>query len=265
MDAVSLTALIKSRKLSPVEAVEAALERIDRLDASLHAFCTLTPDLARAEAGRIEAEIMAGHDPGLLAGIPVGHKDLLMTRGARSTSGSLAYKDFVSEKDDIVVERMRAAGAVMLGKTNAAEFGYSPTGHNPVFETTRNPWNLALTSGGSSAGSAAAVAAGMCPLATGSDGGGSVRIPPSFCGLYETHSYPAADGDHVHRASLHAFDSHAGLRSTRVRRYTSPHRKLTPISATARMNRGEVGCHSSLPRNANRMVPGTMPIMLAQK
>ncbi len=184
MDAVSLTALIKSRKLSPVEAVEAALERIDRLDASLHAFCTLTPDLARAAAGRIEAEIMAGRDPGPLAGIPVGHKDLLMTRGVRSTSGSLACKDFVPEEDDIVVERMRAAGAVMLGKTNAAEFGYSPTGHNPVFETTRNPWNLALTSGGSSAGSAAAVAAGMCPLATGSDGGGSVRIPASFCGLY---------------------------------------------------------------------------------
>src|SRR5215472_17087769 len=184
MDAVSLTALVKSRKLSPVEIVEAMLTRIDRLDPRLHAFCTLTPDLARDEARRVEAAIMAGNDSGLLSGIPVGHKDLLMTRNVRTTSGSLAYKDFIPEEDDIVVERMRAAGAVMLGKTNAPEFGYSPTGHNPVFETTRNPWNLALTSGGSSAGSAAAVAAGMCALATGSDGGGSVRIPASFCGLY---------------------------------------------------------------------------------
>ncbi len=184
MDAVSLTALIRGRKLSPVEVVEAALARIDRLDPSLHAFCTLTPELARSEARRVEAEIMADRDPGLLAGIPVGHKDLLMTKGVRSTSGSLAYKDFVPDEDDVVVERMRAAGAVMLGKTNVPEFGYSPTGHNPLFETTRNPWNTALTSGGSSAGSAAAVASGMCPIATGSDGGGSVRIPASFCGLY---------------------------------------------------------------------------------
>lgn len=184
MDAVSLTALVRNRKLSPVEVVEAALARIDQLDSRLHAFCTLTPDIARAEARRVEADLMAGRDPGLLAGIPVGHKDLLMTKGVRSTSGSLAYKDFIPDEDDVVIERMRAAGAVMLGKTNVPEFGYSPTGHNPVFETTRNPWNLALTSGGSSAGSAAAVAAGMCPIATGSDGGGSVRIPASFCGLY---------------------------------------------------------------------------------
>jgi aspartyl-tRNA(Asn)/glutamyl-tRNA(Gln) amidotransferase subunit A len=184
MDAVTLTSLVKSKRLSPVEVVDAVLARMERVEPLLHAFCTPTPDLARAEAKRVEADMMAGRPLGALAGVPVGHKDLLLTKGVRTTSGSLAYKDFVPDEDDIVVERMRAAGAIMLGKTNAPEFGYSPTGHNPVFPTTRNPWNTALTPGGSSAGSAAAVAVGVGPLATGSDGGGSVRIPASFCGLY---------------------------------------------------------------------------------
>lgn len=184
MDAVTLAELVRSKRLSPVEVVDAVLARMERVEPILHAFCTPTPDLARAEAKRLEADIMAGRPLGILAGVPVGHKDLILTKGVRTASGSLAYKDFVPEEDDVVVERMRAAGAIMIGKTNVPEFGYSPTGHNPVFETTRNPWNPALTSGGSSAGSAAAVAAGVGPMATGSDGGGSVRIPASFCGLY---------------------------------------------------------------------------------
>ncbi len=133
MDAVSLAALVRQRKLSPLEVVDAALARIERLDSTLHAFCTLTPELARAEARRVESEIVSGRDAGLLGGIPVAHKDLILTRGVRTASGSLAYKDFVPDEDDVVVERMRAAGAVMLGKTNVPEFGYSPTGHNPLF------------------------------------------------------------------------------------------------------------------------------------
>ncbi len=184
MTAVELAAQIRNKRLSAVEVVDAVLARMERLEPYLHAFCTPTPELARAEARRVQADIMAGRAVGALAGVPVGHKDLILTKGVRTASGSLAYKDFIPEEDDIVVERMRAAGAVMIGKTNVPEFGYSPTGHNPVFETTRNPWNLALTPGGSSAGSAAAVATGVGPLATGSDGGGSVRIPASFCGLY---------------------------------------------------------------------------------
>jgi aspartyl-tRNA(Asn)/glutamyl-tRNA(Gln) amidotransferase subunit A len=184
MDAVTLAGHVKAKRLSAVEVVDAVLARMERLEPRLHAFCTPTPDLARAEARRVEADIMAGRPVGALAGVPVGHKDLLLTKGVRTASGSYAYKDFVPEEDDIVVERMRAAGAVMIGKTNVPEFGYSPTGHNPVFETTRNPWNTALTPGGSSAGSGAAVATGVGPIATGSDGGGSVRIPASFCGLY---------------------------------------------------------------------------------
>jgi aspartyl-tRNA(Asn)/glutamyl-tRNA(Gln) amidotransferase subunit A len=184
MDAVTLAAHIRDKRLSPVEVIEAVLARMERLEPRLHAFCTPTPELARVEAKRVEADIMAGRLVGPLAGVPIGHKDLILTKGVRSASGSLAYKDFIPEEDDVVVERIRAAGAIMIGKTNAPEFGYSPTGHNPVFETTRNPWNTALTSGGSSAGAGAAVATGVGPMATGSDGGGSVRIPASFCGLY---------------------------------------------------------------------------------
>jgi aspartyl-tRNA(Asn)/glutamyl-tRNA(Gln) amidotransferase subunit A len=184
MDAVSLSRLIRARQVSPVELIEAMLARMERLEPNLHAFCTPTPEIARAEAHRIEALLMRGEATGALAGIPLGHKDLLMTKGVRTASGSLAYKDFVPDEDDVVVERLRAAGAITLGKTNVPEFGYSPTGHNPVFETTRNPWNLALTPGGSSAGSAVAVACGLGPIATGSDGGGSVRIPAAFCGVY---------------------------------------------------------------------------------
>jgi aspartyl-tRNA(Asn)/glutamyl-tRNA(Gln) amidotransferase subunit A len=184
MDAVTLAAHLRSKDLSPVEVIEAVLSRMERLEPQLHAFCTPTPDLARAEAKRVEAEIMAGGPVGPLAGVPVSQKDLILTKGVRTASGSLAYKDFVPDEDDLVVERIRDAGAIMIGKTNVPEFGYSPTGHNPVFETTRNPWNLMLTPGGSSAGAAVAVATGVGPIAIGSDGGGSVRIPASFCGLY---------------------------------------------------------------------------------
>ncbi|MGC1811473.1 MAG: amidase family protein, partial [Candidatus Binataceae bacterium] len=159
MDAVQLADAIRARTLSPVEVIDAILERMNRVEPHLHAFCTPTPELARTEAKRIEAEILAGRDSGPLSGVPVSIKDLIFTRGIRTTSGSVAYRDFVPDEDDIAVERLRAAGTIIIGKTNTAEFGYSATGHNPLFETTRNPWNLAMTSGGSSAGAGAAVAA----------------------------------------------------------------------------------------------------------
>jgi aspartyl-tRNA(Asn)/glutamyl-tRNA(Gln) amidotransferase subunit A len=157
---------------------------VETLDPLLHAFCTPTPEIARAEAAAVERAILAGDPVGPLAGVPYGIKDLICTKGVRTASGSFAYHDFIPDEDDVVVERLRAAGAVSLGKTNVPEFGYSGVGHNPVFETTRNPWNLERTPGGSSAGSGAAVAAGMCPIALGSDGGGSIRIPSAHCGLY---------------------------------------------------------------------------------
>jgi aspartyl-tRNA(Asn)/glutamyl-tRNA(Gln) amidotransferase subunit A len=184
MEAMRLAGEIRARNLSAVEVVDAVLERMDRLEPTLHAFCTPTPDAAREDAKRIDADLTAGGDPGPLAGVPVGIKDLVATKGVRTAMGSWAYADFVPDEDDVVVERLKGAGAIVLGKTNVPEFGYSGVGHNPVFETTVNPWNTSLTSGGSSAGSGAAVASGMGPFAIGSDGGGSVRIPSSFCGLF---------------------------------------------------------------------------------
>jgi aspartyl-tRNA(Asn)/glutamyl-tRNA(Gln) amidotransferase subunit A len=150
------------------------------LEPHIHAFCTPTPEVARA----VDAKIAAGEDAGVLGGLPIGIKDLVATKDIRTVMGSPLYKNFVPDEDDIVVERLKAAGAVIIGKTNVPEFGYSGVGHNPVFPTTRNPWNTALTPGGSSAGSGASVAAGVAPFAIGSDGGGSVRIPSAHCGLY---------------------------------------------------------------------------------
>ena len=184
MDAVTMAAEIRARRLSPVEVTQAVLERMERLEPTLHAYCTPTPELAMETARRVEAAIVGRQQVGPLAGVPVAVKDLICTRGIRTVSGSRAYEDFVPDEDDVVVERLKAADAVILGKTNVPEFGYSGVGHNPVFPATRNPWNTELTPGGSSAGSGAAVAAGMGPLALGSDGGGSIRIPSSFCGLY---------------------------------------------------------------------------------
>lgn len=184
MDAVTIARLVAGKELSPVEVTDAHLDRMDMLEPKLHAFCTPTPDLARETAKKLEDDIAAGRPVGPLAGVPVGVKDLICTAGIRTASGSFIYEDFVPDEDDVVVERLKAAGAVILGKTNVPEFGYSGVGHNPVFETTRNPWNLDMTPGGSSAGSGAAVASGMCPFALGSDGGGSIRIPSAHSGIY---------------------------------------------------------------------------------
>jgi aspartyl-tRNA(Asn)/glutamyl-tRNA(Gln) amidotransferase subunit A len=184
MDATTLAARVRTKDLSATEIANAVLRRMEVLEPHLHAFCTPTPDVARAAAAGVDAKIAAGEDAGPLAGVPVGIKDLVATKGILTVMGSPLYRDFVPDEDDIVVERLRAAGAVIIGKTNVPEFGYSGVGHNPVFPTTRNPWNTDLTSGGSSAGSGASVAAGVAPFAIGSDGGGSVRIPAAHCGLY---------------------------------------------------------------------------------
>ena len=175
---------VRRRAVSPVETVEAALAAMAATEPRLHAFATPAPEQARADARALEQSLARGGAAGLLAGVPVAIKDLLFTKGLRTTFGSRLYADFVPDDDDIVVERLKAAGAIVIGKTNVAEFGYSAVGHNPLLPTTCNPWNLAVTPGGSSAGSAAAVAAGVCPLAVGSDGGGSVRLPAGFTGLF---------------------------------------------------------------------------------
>jgi aspartyl-tRNA(Asn)/glutamyl-tRNA(Gln) amidotransferase subunit A len=155
MDAVNLARRIRAKELSPTEVIEAVLTRMEALEPHLHAFCTTTPDLARREAKRVEKAILTGEDVGPLAGVPVGIKDLVCTAGIRTVSGSFAYQNFVPDEDDVVVERLKEADAIIIGKTNVPEFGYSAVGHSPVFETTRNPWNVERTSGGSSAGSGA--------------------------------------------------------------------------------------------------------------
>jgi len=184
LDTMTLAGSVAAQRLSPVEVVDAVLDRLDRLDPLLHAFVTVVPEQARAQARRLADEIAAGHPVGPLAGVPVGIKDLIFTAGIRTSSGSAAYRDFVPDRDDVVVARLRAAGAIIIGKTTTPEFGYGGTGANPLGPATCNPWRLDRTSGGSSAGSAAAVAGGIGPFSLGSDGGGSVRGPASFCGLY---------------------------------------------------------------------------------
>jgi aspartyl-tRNA(Asn)/glutamyl-tRNA(Gln) amidotransferase subunit A len=141
-------------------------------------------EICRMDAVTLASLVRTKRDPGPLAGVPVSIKDLIFTKELRTTSGSVAYRDFVPEEDDVAVERLKRAGAIVIGKTNTSEFGYSATGHNPLFATTRNPWNTALAPGGSSAGAGAAVATGVGPIGLGSDGGGSVRIPASHCGIY---------------------------------------------------------------------------------
>lgn len=183
MDTVTLAGRIKAKEISPVEVLDAVLGRLERLDPVLHAFAIVTADDARVQARRIEQDIVAGREVGPLAGVPTGVKDLICTKGVRTASGSYAYTDFIPDEDDVVVERIKAADAIVIGKTQVPEFGYSGTGQTPLAEPTCNPWRLDRTSGGSSAGSGAAVATGIGPFALGSDGGGSVRIPASFCGL----------------------------------------------------------------------------------
>ena len=198
MDATELAGLIREKKASPVEAIDSYLERIEALDSQLNAFLTVCGDEARQAAKEAEAAVMRGDDLPPLHGVPVAVKDLESTKGIRTTMGSLVYENNVPEEDSITVERLKNAGAIILGKTNTPEFGASGSTENKLGDHCRNPWDTSRTTGGSSGGSGAALAAGLCPLATGSDGGGSIRIPSSFCGVYgikATHARVPAPRD----------------------------------------------------------------------
>jgi aspartyl-tRNA(Asn)/glutamyl-tRNA(Gln) amidotransferase subunit A len=183
LSAVELAAAVRRRTLSPVEIVEAVLGRIQSVDLGLNSYVTVTAEAAREQARLAEAQVMDGAELGPLHGVPVSIKDLIYTRGVRTSRGSLIFEDFVPEEDAPVVERLRSAGAIMVGKTNTPEFGWKGATDNRVFGPTRNPWDTTKTAGGSSGGSAAAVAAGLAPLSLGSDGAGSIRIPASFSGI----------------------------------------------------------------------------------
>jgi aspartyl-tRNA(Asn)/glutamyl-tRNA(Gln) amidotransferase subunit A len=182
MTIAEAAAAIRSKKISSRELTEEALKRIAQLNSQLNAFITVTADQALERAGAMDAELARGVDRGPLHGIPIAHKDLMMTRGVRTTAGSKLFENFVPSEDAEVVARLNDAGAVMAGKTGLHELAYGITSNNPHFGAIRNPCDVERIPGGSSGGSGAAVAAEMVFMATGTDTGGSIRIPSSFCG-----------------------------------------------------------------------------------
>ena len=181
--ATELAARIRARELSATEVMTAHLERIAQVNPALNAIVTLDADAALASARRADEAQARGAELGPLHGLPVAHKDLVLTRGMRTTFGSPLYKDFVPADDSLVVERQRRAGAITVGKTNTPEFGAGSQTFNEVFGVTRNPYDPTKTCGGSSGGAAVALACGMVALADGSDLGGSLRNPANFCNV----------------------------------------------------------------------------------
>lgn len=206
MTATELARRIQAKEISPVEVVDFFLDRISALNPKINAFVTINENV-REQAWEAEADVQRGETLGPLHGVPVAIKDLTVTEGLRTTFGSPAFKEHIPTRDATVVKRLKEAGALVLGKTNTPEFGHIGTTDNLLFGATTNPWHLERTAGGSSGGSAAAVAAGLVPLAEGSDGGGSIRIPASFCGVYGLKpTYGRVPHDsHIHNV----FGSHA--------------------------------------------------------
>jgi aspartyl-tRNA(Asn)/glutamyl-tRNA(Gln) amidotransferase subunit A len=182
--ATELAAAIRTKKVSPVEVVSAVYARLHEINPRINAFCTLTEEQARQAAREAEAAVMRGGPLGALHGVPASIKDLLVTRGVRTMFGSRIRESYVPEEDAPSVARLLAAGAISLGKTTTPEFGFKGVTDSPVTGICRNPWDLDKTPGGSSGGAGAAVASGLGPLAIGTDGAGSVRIPSSFSGIF---------------------------------------------------------------------------------
>src|SRR6202451_1387182 len=183
MSAVEMARLIREKKLSAREALAAHLKQIERINPKVNAIVTLVPEMAADAAAK--ADEMQAHNEtlGPRHGLPVAHKGLFETRGIRTTFGSPLYKDYIPTEDDIVVDRIRRAGAITIGKTNTPEFGSGSQTFNAVFGATHNPYGLTKTCGGSSGGAAVALACGLVPVATGSDTGGSLRNPAAFCNV----------------------------------------------------------------------------------
>jgi len=190
LDATEARQLIGRHEISPVELLDSCIERIELLNPALNAFVATCFERARAEAKRAEREVMDGSPLGSLHGLPLGVKDLNDTAGLCTTYGSPIYKDHVPERDERVVRVLREAGAIVVGKTNTPEFGAGGNTTNAVYGATRNPFDPARTCGGSSGGSAVALATDMVPLCTGSDTAGSLRTPAAFCGVTAIRSTP---------------------------------------------------------------------------
>ena len=182
--AADLLRMIRTRQASPVEIMEQCLARIDALEPRINAFVARTPELAMDAARRAEQAVMSGAPLGLLEGLPVSVKDLIAVGGVRLTFGSRTAEENIADADAPAVERLRAAGACIIGKTTTSEFGCKAAGDSPLTGITRNPWNTAKTPGGSSCGAAASIAAGISPFGLGTDGGGSIREPSALTGLF---------------------------------------------------------------------------------
>jgi amidase len=195
--ATKLVRLYRMRKVSPLEVMQAVLARIDAVNPTVNAYVTVARESALAEARRA-TRLLSRRSATLppLHGVPVSIKDLFATKGIRTTWGSLIYKNYIPDADDLAVQRLKAAGAIVVGKTNTPEFGAGGNTFNAVFGATRNPWNPALTCGGSSGGAAVAVATGMGPIAQGSDLGGSLRVPAAFCGVVGFRTTPGLVPSH---------------------------------------------------------------------
>jgi amidase len=190
LSAVELARMIRARQLSSRDVVGAYLAQIELINPRVNAIVTLVADRAMARAAAADEALARGDAVGPLHGLPIAHKDLQLTRGIRTTFGSPIYKDFVPDEDSLLVERVRAAGAIAIGKTNTPEFGAGSQTFNPVFGATLNPYDLTKTCGGSSGGAAVALACNMLPLADGSDMGGSLRNPASFCNVVGLRTSP---------------------------------------------------------------------------
>jgi amidase len=183
MSAVEMVRLIRSKKLSAREALAAHMKQIERVNPKVNAIVTLVPELAAIAAAKADEKQARKESLGPLHGLPAAHKDLVETRGIRTTFGSPLYKDYIPAEDDLIVERLRRAGAITIGKTNTPEFGAGSQTFNKVFGATHNPYDLTKTCGGSSGGAAVALACGLVPVADGSDTGGSLRNPAAFCNV----------------------------------------------------------------------------------
>jgi len=181
--ATELALMIRDKSISAVELLEAHTQQIEKVNPEVNAIITHVPEMALETAKSADAQLARGEKVGVLHGLPIAHKDLADTKGIRTTSGSLLFKDHVPDQDALIVERLKQAGCVTLGKTNVPEFGAGSHTFNPVFGATRNPYDTSKTCGGSSGGAAVALATGMIPIADGSDTGGSLRNPASFCNI----------------------------------------------------------------------------------
>ncbi len=183
LTAAELARRIRAKEVSAVEVMEAHLAQIARINQRVNAIVTLQPEQAMRQARAADEALARGAQAGPLHGLPIAHKDLFPTKGIRTTFGSPIFKDFVPDQDALIVERLRRAGAITIGKTNTPEFGAGSQTYNPVFGATLNPYDLTKTCGGSSGGAAVALACGMLPIADGSDMGGSLRNPANYCNV----------------------------------------------------------------------------------